>query len=62
MNNFTIGTSATIVSILLLTAPSEPVVDDMYPTTRYERCMVLYGDTVDDNLCDKERADALEGN
>ena len=54
MKHFIIGTSATIALILLFTAPSEPLVDDMYPTTRYERCMVLYGDTVDERLCEKE--------
>ena len=54
MKHFIIGTSATIALILLFTAPSEPLVDDMYPTTRYERCMVLYGDTVDEKLCEKE--------
>lgn len=43
-----------VALIMVLMAPSEPHVDDMYPTTRYERCMVLYGDTVDERLCDKE--------
>ena len=46
---------ATVSLIMVLFSPPEPLVDDMYPTTRYERCMVLYGDTVDEKLCDKER-------
>ena len=54
MKHFIIGTSATIALILLFTAPSEPLVDDMYPTTRYERCMVLYGDTEKERLCDAD--------
>lgn len=55
MKHFIIRTSAAIALILLFTASLEPLVDDMYPTTRYERCMVLYGDTVDEKMCDKEK-------
>ncbi len=57
MNNAPIVLVLIVIAMLclLLSAPPEPVVDDMYPTTRYERCMVLYGDTVDEKLCDKER-------
>ena len=41
--------------LALASIAPEPSIDDTYPTTRYERCMVLYGDTVDEKLCEKER-------
>ena len=40
--------------LALASIAPEPSIDDTYPTTRYERCMVLYGDTVDEKLCEKE--------
>jgi hypothetical protein len=40
--------------VLLTSLSEEPEVGDAYPTTRYEKCMVLYGDTVDESLCDEE--------
>ena len=45
---------ATVSLIMVLFSPPEPLVDDMYPTTRYERCMVLYGDTEKERLCDAD--------
>ena len=32
----------------------EPPMGDTYPTTRYEKCMVLYGDTESEKLCDAD--------
>jgi hypothetical protein len=43
------------LSLVAILGDPEPSDDDMYPATRYERCIVLYGDTVDEKLCDKEK-------
>jgi hypothetical protein len=50
-----LGLTVFLLLVAILGDP-EPSDDDMYPTTRYERCMVLYGDTDKECLCDKERA------
>ena len=40
--------------LALNSIPPEPLTGDTYPTTRYEKCMVLYGDTESEKLCDEE--------
>lgn len=39
--------------LLLLLDGNEPEIVDQYPTTKYERCMVLYGDTDQEKECDE---------
>jgi len=55
MNPYIFGVCVALFVMASLKWSPEPSVDDMYPATRYERCMVLYGGTVDEKLCDKEK-------
>lgn len=40
--------------LALASIAPEPPMGDTYPTTRYEKCMVLYGDTEKERLCDAD--------